>query len=971
MSTTSMSPEQVRALRGKLSRAAFAKQLGVTPHTVYRWELPADAKDARRPRGAELEQLQYLTSGSPVAHADSPPRPATTHADPQEIAVVLGAIERVFRDDWAAGRTELLRVVTQGPASDDARAFGASGLALIDVLFRSDSRAALAALAPVLRASEERPLSTQPAAYVHAAAAAAHAMPDATLFDIGRVHAHAARAEELAGGAIPEISFLAWLATAVAAVVVADDDQLARAFARLEQLHWTDLPPLLAVHDLQLRALRAVFTGQRSLAGQLNEEAIERARARGYAVAEARSLAMYAVWKLDDLAPPDEVLPLAIQSQRLARSARASAGLHTIFAIRAEGEALLRMGRTAEALDALTQLDGYWTETGTPPLQAVTTVMRTRFLAGRFDALAELAQSLRACTVAALRPVCRAYATMIEALHTYATSMDPNAAIRGFENAAAESKGWNFLLRDTLVFGCTSYLAPGHEGEARAALRRAQKLLDRFPSPWASAHLRRIEGALVAATGRWTQGRQLLEAAVGTFEAAGDVTAAALAKYLLAGFARAFDDPGAGALLEESRARLEAFGLRLPPSFGAEVRRIADQNRTDASRTQRTEGIERLVAPLARLAVRGADPTLVQRELVNITAELLDNRPVRLEELDSSGSARALAGSEEVSSELEWVEFGDGGGRRLRIGAETPVGADGRAVLGIIATAGGLALEVATLRSVGSARPDRQAGNEGAEIPGLVAASRSMRAVRNEIVHIAASRSTVVIQGESGTGKEVIARAIHDLSTRAAMAYVAFNCATVPRDLFEGQLFGYRKGAFTGATRDHPGVIRSGDGGTLFLDEIGELPLDVQPKLLRFLENGEIFPLGEQRARVVDVRVVAATHRDLDALVRERRFREDLYYRLQVLVLRIPPLRERREDIVPLTRHFLRLLSKGETPPVLAPDALAKFDGYGWPGNVRELRNVIERALAYSPVPRVLLADHLKLPAPLRAPALT
>jgi DNA-binding NtrC family response regulator len=141
----------------------------------------------------------------------------------------------------------------------------------------------------------------------------------------------------------------------------------------------------------------------------------------------------------------------------------------------------------------------------------------------------------------------------------------------------------------------------------------------------------------------------------------------------------------------------------------------------------------------------------------------------------------------------------------------------------------------------------------------------------------------------------------------------------------------------------------------------------VQPKLLRFLENGEIFPLGEQRARVVDVRVVAATHRDLDALVRERRFREDLYYRLQVLVLRIPPLRERREDIVPLARHFVRLLSKGDTAPILAPDALAKFDGYGWPGNVRELRNVVERALAYSPVPRVLLGEHLKLPARLKS----
>jgi transcriptional regulator with PAS, ATPase and Fis domain len=236
-----------------------------------------------------------------------------------------------------------------------------------------------------------------------------------------------------------------------------------------------------------------------------------------------------------------------------------------------------------------------------------------------------------------------------------------------------------------------------------------------------------------------------------------------------------------------------------------------------------------------------------------------------------------------------------------------------------------------------------------------------MRALRSEIAHLATSRATVVVQGESGTGKEIVARAIHDLSTRAQMPYVAFNCAAVPRDLFEGQLFGYKRGAFTGAVQDQPGVLQAAEGGTIFLDEIGELPLDVQPKLLRFLENGEIFPLGEKRPHVVDVRVIAATHRDLAALVRERRFREDLYYRLQVIALRIAPLRDRREDIAPLTRHFLRQLSTAESPPVLAPDALAKLNAYGWPGNVRELRNVIERALAYSPPPRIIRAEHLKI----------
>jgi transcriptional regulator with PAS, ATPase and Fis domain len=208
---------------------------------------------------------------------------------------------------------------------------------------------------------------------------------------------------------------------------------------------------------------------------------------------------------------------------------------------------------------------------------------------------------------------------------------------------------------------------------------------------------------------------------------------------------------------------------------------------------------------------------------------------------------------------------------------------------------------------------------------------------------------------------EVVARSLHELSERAHAPYVVLNCAAVPRELFEGQLFGYRRGAFTGAVSSAPGVIRAANGGTLFLDEIGELPLDVQPKLLRYLENSEVFPLGEQKPVRVDVRVIAATHRDLAALVRAGQFREDLYYRLHVVPLHIPPLRERREDIPLLARRFLRLLSPRAEPPVLSPDALARLSEHTWPGNARELRNVIERALAFFPEAVVLRPPHLHL----------
>jgi transcriptional regulator with PAS, ATPase and Fis domain len=237
-----------------------------------------------------------------------------------------------------------------------------------------------------------------------------------------------------------------------------------------------------------------------------------------------------------------------------------------------------------------------------------------------------------------------------------------------------------------------------------------------------------------------------------------------------------------------------------------------------------------------------------------------------------------------------------------------------------------------------------------------------MQKLKAEIAGLSRSSATILVSGESGSGKEVVARAVHDLSARADKPYIVFNCASVPRELFESQLFGHRRGAFTGASNDSLGVIRAADGGTLFLDEIGELPLDTQPKLLRFLENGEVLPLGEQKARRVQVRVVAATHRDLRRLVLEGRFREDLYYRLNVVPLHVPPLRQRREDVLALARVFLRRLTPaGCETPELGSDAVARLNRHNWPGNVRELRNVIERAMAYAPIPQLLRAEHLRV----------
>jgi two-component system, NtrC family, response regulator AtoC len=202
----------------------------------------------------------------------------------------------------------------------------------------------------------------------------------------------------------------------------------------------------------------------------------------------------------------------------------------------------------------------------------------------------------------------------------------------------------------------------------------------------------------------------------------------------------------------------------------------------------------------------------------------------------------------------------------------------------------------------------------------------------------------VIVEGESGTGKELVARAIHARSPRAQGPMVAVNCGAIPESLVESELFGHAKGAFTGAHADRAGLIESADGGTLFLDELGELPLEAQAKLLRFLESGELRRVGEAATRSVDVRVVAATNRDLRRAIADGDFREDLYYRLAVFRLRLPPLRERAQDIPRLVGALLAAL--GRPDAAIAPDAVQALAKRRWPGNVRELRNALERALA-------------------------
>lgn len=240
--------------------------------------------------------------------------------------------------------------------------------------------------------------------------------------------------------------------------------------------------------------------------------------------------------------------------------------------------------------------------------------------------------------------------------------------------------------------------------------------------------------------------------------------------------------------------------------------------------------------------------------------------------------------------------------------------------------------------------------NTEAEDFGIVTRSPKMRDLLSQIRRVADSDASVLIQGDSGTGKELVARAIHAASPRADRELVAINCGALPENLLEGELFGYQKGAFTGATRNHPGLIQNADGGTLFLDEIGDMPQHLQVKLLRVLQERKVRPLGALDDTPVDVRVISATHRDLEAAIDDGQFREDLYYRLHVVGLNLPPLTERREDIPLLARHALQQIAarRGTEAKVYSPEAMEWLVAADWPGNVRQLLNVVEQNVALS-----------------------
>ena len=493
----------------------------------------------------------------------------------------------------------------------------------------------------------------------------------------------------------------------------------------------------------------------------------------------------------------------------------------------------------------------------------------------------------------------------------------------------------------------------------------AKPAIDVAQRTWTStidllAEFGRVVGLALAAEGSLEAGRAWFERGARALVSAGNHTA-------LAGLADSYSEavaarPGLARTSLEAATPIET----LPPRPRQIVRRL------DACTPLVAPPVDAASASMERAASVvdfGAYPPIVGHEVMSA---LLDTRCVSRAVLAAARAGKRL----EVDSWFgcAWTQARDLAAhppRRIDLGSWQE--RDFIIAVTLPAEVSRLVTLMALERLVAAARFQHKARTDERERVALwpieryedaedvVFCSSEMTTLLASARKVAPATINVLVTGETGTGKEVIARVIHGSSARTDRPFIPFNCTAVPKDLADSQLFGHRKGAFTGATADHPGVIRAAVGGTLYLDEVGDIGLDVQPKLLRFLESSEIQPLGESRPQRVDVRIIASTNRNLQQMVADGQFREDLFYRLNVVPLHVPPLRERREEVPPLAEHFLRRAARdfGKEGLHLAEETMEYLVLYRWPGNVRQLANEMRRLAAMAEPGAVLMPEHL------------
>ena len=539
-------------------------------------------------------------------------------------------------------------------------------------------------------------------------------------------------------------------------------------------------------------------------------------------------------------------------------------------------------------------------------------------------------------------------------------------------------------------------LETGDTIRARRLFDEISGTVEKLSNTGLIGHLRELSGRLSAAEGSQREAINVLNQAVSIFEMVSNPYRTAVACYHLGSVYAAIGEA------EKARAELDRAGeifvrLEAAPML-ARTEAMLTRFAVVPTATLSSAAIQPSViqspnndlalasnAAMLRLAGAASSRELLLHELTAIISQELKAEPVIVYKIEAEEKLRPQIwqgcdeqAAEELSARVAQAraaatpllraalyELSEGSAAKLTLylGNLSDAGRPHRQFIEPLIRLAEMGLELCVLRSHVRTIQGYESGADRKEIelPGMVYRSAAMRALVEEINKIRSSAVNVLVTGESGTGKEVIARAIHTLSDRRDAPFVAFNCTVAPKEIIDSQLFGHRKGAFTGAQSDYQGVIRSAAGGTLFLDEVGDLALEVQPKLLRFLQEGEIQPLGETKPVKVSVRVIAATNCDLEKLVAEGRFREDLFYRLNVIRLHMPPLRERRDEIPALVTHMVARFSGQEHKEeiTITPQALDLLMIYDWPGNVRQLANEIQRLIALTPSGGEITEDHL------------
>ncbi|HEX7086630.1 MAG TPA: sigma 54-interacting transcriptional regulator [Vicinamibacterales bacterium] len=633
------------------------------------------------------------------------------------------------------------------------------------------------------------------------------------------------------------------------------------------------------------------------------------------------------------------------------------------------GQIAIRLGQLTRAADALTRA----LAVRTPLLYHETTgaifdsLAQIHLIRGDYDACADALQQARAAFGAYDAQTPRWYDWSLRLIDARLAARrgDPLKAVALADEIIASAGVPPTDELHAHLIAADALVDAGRLETARERLDRVAARIDPRVSPGAWGEFLRIRGIIAAATGRVTEGYHDLSQSANVFDLLGDRYQAALSQLALGRVAaRAGARSLATRTLNQAGAVFRELGAARDAGDTEEARTWLDLPGTGEFIGAPADADDALVR---RIVDAAALPELLARETASALLEVAGAEAVVIRTTGSgepkplawagcgADTAQAIArGANEGGSRLLVEPLGReaDGSREVVLAIGRPIGPLVERRMRMLLAVARQGFELCEARE----RPTRARDPLSIErpleplIPGFICAGSAMARVVDQIKRLQATPLNVLITGESGTGKELVARAIHAGSSRAAQTFLPYNCTTTTRELADSQLFGHRRGSFTGAVTDQPGLIRTCAGGTLFLDEIGDLPLDVQPKLLRFLEQGEIMPVGETRPIHVEVRVLAATNADLEARVAEGRFREDLYYRLSVIRLHVPPLRARREEIPHLATFFLREACDDLNKPdiELSSAVLDLFAQYVWPGNVRQLRNEIRRAVAMS-----------------------